>query len=50
MTTKGLSRKHVIISISSENIMKFMKNSSFHVTNINRSLRNIKSEVLVNFI
>ena len=27
-----------------------MKNSSFHVANINRSLRNLKSEVLVDFI
>ena len=30
--------------------IKFMKNSSIYVTNINRNLRNIKSEVLVNFI
>ena len=30
--------------------MKFMKNSSLHVANINRLLRNVKSEVLVNFI
>ena len=36
-TTKGLSRK-------------FMKNSSIHITNMNRSLRNTKSEVLVDFI
>ena len=32
------------------NINKFMKNSSIHVTNLNRNLRNTKSEVLVNFI
>ena len=50
MTTKGLLRKHVIIPISSKNIMKFIKNSSLHITNINRSLRNTKSEVLVDFI
>jgi len=50
MTTKGLSRKHIIIPMSSENIMKFMKNSSLHVANINRSLRNAKSEVLADFI
>ena len=30
--------------------MKFIKNSSLHITNINRSLRNTKSEVLVDFI
>jgi len=30
--------------------MKFMKESSHHISNINRALRNIKSDVLVNFI
>ena len=48
--TKGLSRKQIIILISSDNINKFMKNSSLHVANINWSLRNSKSEVLVDFI
>ena len=43
MTTKGSSRKQVIIS-------NFMKNSLLHISNINRSLRNTKSEVLVDFI
>jgi len=37
ITTKGLSRK-------------FMKNSSIHIANMNRSLRNAKSEVLIDFI
>ena len=50
MTMKGLLRKHVIIPMSNNNNMKFMKNSSIHVANINRMLRNVKSEVLVNFI
>jgi len=50
ITTKGPPRKHVIIPISSKNIMKFMKNNSLHITNINRSLINVKSEVLVDFI
>ena len=50
MTTKGLSRKQVIILMSSDNISKFMKNSSLHVASINQSLRNAKLEVLVNFI
>ena len=36
--------------MSSKNTMKFMKNSSLYVTNINRSLRNVKLEVLVKFI
>ena len=50
MTTKGPSRKQIIIPISNDNINKFMKNSLLHVANINRSLKNAKSEVLVNFI
>jgi len=36
--------------MSNDNIIKFMNNSSLHVANINRSLKNAKSEVLVNFI
>jgi len=47
---KGPSRKHIIIPMSNDNNMKFMKNSSMHVTNINKVLRNAKSEVLVDFI
>jgi len=50
ITTKGPSRKHVIISMSNDNNAKFMKNSSVHVANINRALRNAKSEVLADFI
>ena len=30
--------------------MKFMKKSSYYISNINRALRDIKSDVLVNFI
>ena len=47
---KGPSRKHVIIPISNDNNMEFMKNSSIYIANINRALRNIKSKVLVDFI
>ena len=50
MTTKGLSRKQIIIPIGNDNNVKFMKNSSIHITNINRNIRNAKSEVLVDFI
>ena len=50
MTTKGPSQKQVIIPMSSDNIKKFMENSSLHVANINRSLQNAKSEVPVDFI
>jgi len=49
MTTKGPSRKHVIIPMSNDNIIKFMKNLLTHIVNINRTLRNSKSEILVDF-
>jgi len=50
MTTKGPSGKQVIISMSSENVISFMKSSSLHVANINRLLRNAKSNVLADYI
>jgi len=50
MTIKGPSRKQVIIPMNSDNIMRFMKKSNLYVSNLNRALRNIKSNVLVNFI
>ena len=50
MTTKGSSRKQVIIPMSSDNNSIFMKNSSLYIANINRNLKNTKSEVLVNYI
>ena len=50
MTTKGSFRKQAIILMSSENNNIFMKNSTTYVANINRLLRNAKSEVLVDYI
>jgi len=50
MTTKGPLRKQVIIPMSNDNNAKFMKNSPTYVANINRALRNTKSEILVDFI
>jgi len=49
-TTKGLSRKQVIIPMSKENVESFIKNSSFHVSSINKQLWNVKTEILVDFI
>ena len=49
-TTKGPSRKQIIIPMSSGNISSFMKNSSQHVANINRKLLNAKTDVLVDYI
>ena len=50
MTTKSPSRKQVIIPMSGNNNSTFMKNSSLHVININRRLKNAKSKVLVDYI
>ena len=50
MTTKGSSWKQVIVSMNTTNTNNFMNDSSTHVTNINRVLKNIKSEVMADFI
>ena len=50
MTTKSPSHKQVIISIGNNNIVKFMRNSTIYVTNLNKNLKNAKSEVSVDFI
>ena len=49
-TTKGPSRKQIILPMGSSNITSFMKNSSLHVANINRELHNAKTDVLVDYI
>ena len=50
MTTKGPFIKHVITPMSNNNNIKFMRNSLTYIANINRTLRNMKSKVLVDFI
>ena len=50
MTTKGPSHKQVIVPINSDNIVKFISNPSNHITNINRLLKNIKSDCEVDYI
>jgi len=50
MTTKGPSRKHIIIPMSVDNVSSFMKNSSLNVANVNRQLYNAKTDVLVDYI
>jgi len=48
--TKSSSRKQIIILMNNANKKNFMEKSSVHITNINRALKNIKIEVIVNFI
>ena len=50
MITKGPSRKQVIISMSIDNKTKFIETFSTHITNINKVLKNIKSDIMVDFI
>ena len=50
MTIKRPSRKQVIIPISLDNANNFVKESSIHITNINRALKNIKLDVMADFI
>lgn len=47
---KGPLRKQVIILISNNNKTKFIEDSCNHIININRILKNIKLEVIVDFI
>jgi len=50
MTTKSSSKKQIIVSMNNHNKTKFMKDSSTHVTNLNKALKNIKSKIMVYFI
>jgi len=50
MTTRRLSCKQVIISISKINQKNLIKESRAHITNLNRTLKSIKSDISVNFI
>ena len=50
MTIKGPSRKQVIIFMSNELGKRFIKDSVFHITNINFALKSIKFNVCADFI
>jgi len=50
MTTKGPSLKQVIVPMNSVNTVKFMSSSSNHIININKLLKNIKSECKADYI
>ena len=50
MTTKGPLCKQVIVSMSNVNKKNFMNKSGTHVSNLNRALKNIKSDIMVDFI
>ena len=50
MMTKELSRKQIIVHQNNDNKNKFISDSSAHIRNINRALKNIKSEVKADFV
>ena len=50
MTTKELSQKQIIISMNRANVNKIMALSSIYITNINRALKNIKSNIMVDYV
>ena len=50
MTTKGLSRKQIIVLMSMNNAERVITQSNMHVSNINRLLKDIKSEISADFI
>jgi len=47
---KSPSRKQVIVSMNKDNINNILVTTNEHIANINRALKNIKSNVTVNFI
>jgi len=50
MTTKGPSHKQIIILMPNELGKRFTKDLAFHITNINRTLKNIKSNICADYI
>ena len=50
MTTKDPSRKQIIIFMSTNNTERVIIQSNIHISNINRLLKDIKSEIYANFI
>ena len=50
ITTKKPSRKQVIIPMNVANARNLIKDSSLHMSNINRALKNIKLEIMADFI
>ena len=50
MTTKGLFCKQIIIPINKKNTNKLIVSFSNYITNINRTLKNIKLDVMVDYV
>ena len=50
MTTKDLLYKQIIVPISKNNMKKFIASSNNYIANLNRALKNIKSDILADYI
>jgi len=50
MTTKGPSRKQIIVPMSKEVANKYIKDISAHIISINSTLKSIKSGIIADFI
>lgn len=50
VTTKGPSRKQIIISMRKNNSNIIVSQVNIHISNINRLLKGVKSEILADFI
>jgi len=50
MTIKDLSRKQIIIPMNDANINNFIRESSTYITNMNRALKNIKMDIMFDFV
>lgn len=50
MTTKGPLRKQIIILMNNNNRTKFVAKLSTYISNINRALKKIKSDIKVDFV
>ena len=50
MMTKGLLRKQIIVPMNNDNRIKFVAELSTHISNINRALKNLKSDIKADFV
>jgi len=50
MTTKSLSRKQIIVPMRSNDVERVIAKANVYISNVNRLLKRVKSEIFVNFI
>ena len=50
MTTRGLFRKQIIISIAKSNTKLIINSANIHISNVNKCLNKIKSDIIADFI